>query len=449
MPGEIAQSGVGIDRSTAPDYRDRITEIRQSLGGSRIEVLGRFLLPGMGVTLVTLLTQDIYLGMIYGFFLVTQAMLYGYLATRGAQCSRFEYGATLALAALTSGTFVAIGMYMWSTHVLVAQFAAYCLVQGFATYGLTRSRMVLELMIIDTVPILIGALYASSSLALMMADQVHPAVTLAIALMILAYYVASLYNVYDAKTKLRRAENQTIATERLQAVGRLTGGVAHDFNNILTAVLGHLDLYNHLTQPAEKDNCVAEAHHAASRAAKLTSQLLFFARKARLTPVATDLAVFLDSFASRIRPLLAENVKLNTVLPPQLPLALVDQASLDIVLMQLVLNARDSMGAVGTLVLTLDQDTVHTPRKLQGATTLAPGSYCVIRLADTGAGISPALLSLIFEPFFTTKAKGQSSGLGLPMAAGFAEMSGGAISMTSTAGAGSTVALYLPAIGGD
>ena len=136
--------------------------------------------------------------------------------------------------------------------MLAAQFAAYFMVTGFAIYGLTRSSPIIPLMIIDTVPILIGSLYAASSLALTMADQVHPAVTLAIALMILNYHVVSLYNVHDTWTKLGRAEDRAITVERLEAFGRLTGGLAHDFNNILTAVLGHLDLYDHLTASAKK-----------------------------------------------------------------------------------------------------------------------------------------------------------------------------------------------------
>jgi two-component system, cell cycle sensor histidine kinase and response regulator CckA len=447
MPGQIAETGVGIKTPAALNYRDKMTAIRDSLGGPRIEMLGRFVLPGLGVSLVAMLTADLVLALVYLFFLLTQGLLFGFLASRGPNCSRTDYVMTLCLAALTSCAFVAMSIYMWSTQMLVAQFAAYSMVTGFAIYGLTRSYPIISLMIIDTVAILIGALYAASSLALTMSDQVHPVVTLAIALMILTYYVVSLYNVYDTKTKLRRAEDRAIAVERLEAVGRLTGGVAHDFNNILTAVMGHLDLYGHLTSPAEKDSCVAAAHQAATRAAKLTTQLLFFARKARLTAVATDLTDYLTAFADRARDFLPEHIILRTILPRQLPPVMVDRDNLEIVLLQLVLNARDAMGEAGNLTLALDQLGVAAPRKMQGATELSPGAYCVIRVEDDGIGISPTALNRIFEPFFTTKTKGQASGLGLPMAAGFAEMSGGAIAVSSDIATGTMVSLFLPVIG--
>ena len=124
----------------------------------------------------------------------------------------------------------------------------------------------------------------------------------------------------------------------------------------------------------------------------------------------------------------------------------VDRDNLETVLLQLILNARDALEGPGNLTLGLDYLVVPDRRKLQGDTELTPGSYCVIRVEDDGAGISTAHLNQIFEPFFTTKAKGQASGLGLPMVAGFAELSGGAVSVFSQLGHGTTVQLFLPAV---
>lgn len=356
------------------------------------------------------------------------------------------YILTLCLAALTSAAFIATAIYMWWTMELLAQFVAYCLVNGFAIYLLARNSLVVELIIIDAVTILIGSVNVSVSFAIILSDQAHPAVTLSLAAMILIYFVVNLYSVYDTRVKLRRAEDRAIAVERLEAVGRLTGGMAHEFNNILTAVLGQLDLYGHLIHPTEKDSCVAAAHQAATRAAKLTSQLLFLARKARLAAVATDLTEYLTGFADRARDFLPGPVVLRTELPTNLPIVMVDRDNLEIVLMQLLLNARDALGEAGTLTLALEHLVVPAQRKMQGATELAPGSYCVIRVEDDGIGISPAHLTRIFEPFFTTTPKGQASGLGLPMAAGFAEMSGGAVSVSSQLGRGAAVQLYLPTV---
>lgn len=447
MPGQIANAALLAKPPDGLDYRRQITAIRETLDGPRIEMIGRFVLPGMGVALVVFLTADLVVGLVYLGFLLTQALLFGFIATRKARCSRADYFVTLGLATLTSATFVAIAIYLWSTQILVAQFVAYCLVTGFAIYGLARNGTNVALMIIDTVPILIGSMYAGGSLALKMADQVHPGVTIAITLMILSYYVVSLYHVFDTRARLRSAEDRTIAVERLEAVGHLTGGLAHDFNNILTAVLGQLDLYSHLTDPAEKADCVAAAHQSATRAARLTTQLLFFARKARLTAVATDLTDYLTEFAASARALLPAGAELQTDLPSDLPLVSVDRDKLGAVLQQLTLNARDALDQTGQLTLALQIAQEPAPRRLQGDTALVSGSYCVICLRDTGTGISPAHLPRIFEPFFTTKSKGQASGLGLPMAAGFAELSGGAIAVESIQGAGTTVRLYLPSIG--
>ena len=446
MPGQIAQAGMGLDQTAVPNYRDRITAIRDSLGGARTELIVRFLLPGIGVSLIAVLIENVTVFIFYLFYLLTEAMLYGYFATRQAHCTRAEYILALCLAALSSGAFVATAIYMWWTMVPLAQFGAFCLVSGFAIFLLARNSLVVELIIIDAVAILIGSVNAGVSFAITLSDQAHPAVTLSFALMILTYFMVSLHSVYDTRVKLRRAEDRAIVVERLEAVGRLTGGVAHEFNNILTAVLGHLDLYGHLTHPSEKDSCVAAAHQAATRAANLTSQLLFFARKARLSAVATDLTEYLTVFADRAGDFLPKSIDLRTVLSANLPIVMVDRDNLDIVLLQLVLNARDALGEAGTLTLALEHLVVPVPRKMQGATELAPGSYCVIRVEDDGIGISPAHLTRIFEPFFTTKTKGQAAGLGLPMVAGFAEMSGGAVSVSSQLGVGAAVQLYLPTI---
>jgi two-component system, cell cycle sensor histidine kinase and response regulator CckA len=446
MLGLSAPTGEVARPLAAPDYRAKITAIRANLSGSRIEMIGRFVLPGLGVALIAALLSDMVLVLVYLFFLLTQAMLYGFIRTRRAQCSRGDYGMVLCLAALTSAAFVAVAMYMWSTDALAAQFAAYCLVQGFALYGLTRTGPIIELIFIDTLPIVVASLFASADLARALSPQVHPAVTMAVGLMILAYYLACLYNVFDTRAKLRLAEDRAIAAERLEAVGRLTGGVAHDFNNILTAVLGHLDLYSHLGNQAEKDASVASAHEAATRAARLTGQLLFFARKARLQAVETDLTAYLSGFAGRARDILPATITLQTDLNDQMPMVMVDRTNLETVLLQLILNARDCMDQVGALTLGLDQKSVPQPRRMQGGTSLSPGTYCVIRITDHGTGISPENLGRIFEPFFTTKGKGQASGLGLSMTAGFAEQSGGAVSVSSEVGVGTVVELYLPVL---
>lgn len=132
MSDQITDTGVGMIAPAPPDYRFRITAIQASLDGPRIEMVGRFLLPGMGVALIAVLTADPVVALLYIFFLLTQAVMFGFLATRKSRCNRAEYILALFLAGLTSTVFVGIAIYMWSTQVLIAQFAAYCMVQGFA-----------------------------------------------------------------------------------------------------------------------------------------------------------------------------------------------------------------------------------------------------------------------------------------------------------------------------
>lgn len=170
MPGQIAQSGMGLGQTAVPDYRDKITAIRDSLDGARTELLVRFLLPGIAVSLIAFLIEDLTVFIFYLFYLLTQALLFGYVATRQAHCTRREYILTLCLAALTSAAFIATAIYMWWTMELLAQFVAYCLVNGFAIYLLARNSLVVELIIIDAVTILIGSVNVSVSFAIILSD---------------------------------------------------------------------------------------------------------------------------------------------------------------------------------------------------------------------------------------------------------------------------------------
>ena len=239
-------------------------------------------------------------------------------------------------------------------------------------------------------------------------------------------------------------EAQVRQAQRMEAVGQLTGGVAHDFNNILTVIIGCIEMLGdavkdrpHLTQMTDMINS------AATRGADLTKHLLAFARRQPLQPRSTDVNALVVDAARLLRPTLGEQVEIDSMLAHDSAPALIDPSQLSTAILNLALNARDAMPDGGKLTLetrnvVLDRDyAVMNP-------DVIPGSYVMIAVSDTGEGIPGSLLDKVFEPFFTTKGLGKGSGLGLSMVYGFVKQSNGHIKIYSEPGHGTTVKLYLP-----
>lgn len=239
------------------------------------------------------------------------------------------------------------------------------------------------------------------------------------------------------------AAQRSLQAQKMQAIGQLAGGVAHDFNNILTAVIGNLDLYEVLENPCERDGCVQEARGAALRAADLVRHLLAYARRSPMQIAAHDVGGLLAQLQTLTRRLIPTNIA-QRFIPPSNPLSVaVDQTQFLTALVNLVVNARDAMPDGGRLEVRAQIVTLRAPRPLADGSSLAPGPYAEITVADTGPGIPPEILRRVTEPFFTTKAPGQGSGLGLSMVEGFARQSGGALIIASTP-SGTQMALLLP-----
>jgi two-component system cell cycle sensor histidine kinase/response regulator CckA len=248
----------------------------------------------------------------------------------------------------------------------------------------------------------------------------------------------------DARTadRLRQAETRLRQAEKLEALGRLAGGVAHDINNMMTVVLGCADLViDRLTPDDPNRMLLGELKAAANRSTTIVRQLLAFSRKQFLSPVRLDVGDVVDGLTAVLGRLIDSHVEIRIACAEGSGPVRADRAQLEQVVVNLALNARDAMPAGGTLTIETGpvdvQDTAETP-------DIAPGRYVQIVVRDTGLGMDPLTRSQVFEPFFTTKGVGQGTGLGLASVYGIVKQSGGHILVDSSLGEGSTFRVYLP-----
>jgi PAS domain S-box-containing protein len=239
-----------------------------------------------------------------------------------------------------------------------------------------------------------------------------------------------------------RVEATLRQMQRLEAIGQLTSGVAHDFNNLLTVILGNISALTRVLQGPDEQRRLEMMRAAAARGAKLTGQLLAFSRNLRLEPKAIDLNETVAGMRDLIRSTLGVTVELELHLQPDLWSALVDPTQIELVILNLAINARDAMDEAGTLTIgTANARITGIPARQEEP---GPGEYVMIAIADTGSGMSDDILDKAFEPFFTTKEVGKGSGLGLSQVLGFAKQSGGGVRVKTRTGAGTTVEVYLP-----
>jgi PAS domain S-box-containing protein len=242
-------------------------------------------------------------------------------------------------------------------------------------------------------------------------------------------------------TERRTLEEQLRQAQKMDAVGRLAGGVAHDFNNLMTVVLGYSDvLMDELPKKGASTREMEEIRKAAKRAADLTAQLLAFSRRQVLAPKVLDLNSVIAEMERLLARLLPENIRLETSLASDLWCVKADPGQIEQVLMNLAVNARDAMPHGGTVRIETANQLVK-----QDTSDLRAGQYVVVKMRDEGSGIAPAALPRIFEPFFTTKEQGKGTGLGLSTVYGILKQSGGHIGVETTIGAGTTFTIYLPA----
>jgi signal transduction histidine kinase/CheY-like chemotaxis protein len=238
-----------------------------------------------------------------------------------------------------------------------------------------------------------------------------------------------------------RAEAALRQAQRIEAIGQLTGGVAHDFNNLLTVIIGNIDLLEDLPAAPRVPERLVAMRAAAERGARLTGQLLAFARRQPLSARSVDLNGLILGMEGLLQSALGGNVRIHYRMAAEPWPALVDPTQIELVILNLAINARDAMPGGGDL--TIATANVHV-NGTESANALAAGDYVMVRVDDTGIGMTPEILSKAFEPFFTTKAVGAGSGLGLSQVFGTAHQSGGDVLIDSRPGRGTSVTLHLP-----
>ena len=243
--------------------------------------------------------------------------------------------------------------------------------------------------------------------------------------------------------RLRQSEEQLRQAQKMEAVGRLAGGVAHDFNNVLTAIFGYSDLLLEqftLDDPRRAD--VQEIRRSAERAATLTRQLLAFSRKQVMQPRLLNLNEVISNVQSLLRRLVGEDIEVQLVLEKDLTPVMADPGQMEQVLMNLAANARDAMPEGGRFdIATRNAEVESDPFERPG---LKAGRYAMLVVHDSGLGMPQHVRTHIFEPFFTTKEQGKGTGLGLATVYGIVKQSGGGIYVESEEGQGTTFAIYLP-----
>jgi PAS domain S-box-containing protein len=255
-------------------------------------------------------------------------------------------------------------------------------------------------------------------------------------------------------TERYRMHQRLAESHRMEAMGQLTAGLAHDFNNLMMGVSGALQLVPRMRHDdPNRARIVAAAQQSIERGDRLVRQLLGFARKQPMQTVAVDVAQVVGAMANDLLAhALGGRVQVRTALAPGLPPVLADQAQLESALLNLAINGRDAMPEGGLLTITADRVTLDAegqaspPLGSDGSPPDLPaGVYVVLDIADQGSGMPPEVVARAFDPFFTTKPVGEGTGLGLSQVYGFARQSGGTASIASRPGAGTTVSLWLPA----
>lgn len=345
---------------------------------------------------------------------------------------------------------VIVASYLWMPVIMIAStddalsVSGFCIMACVIIFIVRRSEQYLEMTLAEIGVVAIGLLAAAAAI-LSRYDNPLAWVGLIFAIATLvAFLTQGAFIVRRHRLRADEIVARTSQAQKLEAIGQLAGGVAHDFNNMLTAVLGNLDLIEEVDDPVLRQELLAEARAAAQRGAQVVRQLLIYARQTDGAPRQVQTSSLLGSVEALCRTLVPSSVALS-VRPPSERLSVrADEALLMAALLNLIKNGVDAVEGAGEIIVTGAARRLDAPLKCAAGQSLAAGDYVAFSVADTGPGIPDGDMDRVTDPFFTTKAVGKGSGLGLSMVAGFALKSGGGLQITSSP-LGAVVTILLPA----
>ena len=425
------------------DHRREIDRLYALEYGDTAEFAFRVLITGTSAVI-----HFSYTGMVFSLiwfvgFVLSQAALYVVMRTRPQDATASDTRSVGAMTLVTLAAFIWFPAWMITMDDIALRISGTAGTGALLIYLIHRSDRMKWMV---TGEILIVAASVGFVILMQLRDVVSTGAQLFMGfsgLALIAYFARTIGENSRQRIEAEAASVRSIQAQKMEAVGQLAGGVAHDFNNILTAVTGNLELYEAIDDPEERDQFVRDAHHAAERAAGLVQQLLAYSRKSTLAVSEYSVPLIFDQVNTLSRRLLPSSIKLEFRRPCDEMRIRVDQNQLITAMINLIVNARDAMGGSGELLVRATGHDLSIPTPMHDNQMIAPGRYVCITIQDNGPGIPHDVLRRVTEPFFTTKAIGEGSGLGLSMVEGFARQSGGGM-MIETSGAGTRVRLYLP-----
>ena len=428
------------DSTENRDYWPMVRSMVAADFGSLGELVLRYTVVFLAAIFMTLQSGNALIAVWLSGFLIVN----GYYSWRLARIrGPVSYGPFISLNALLMASvaiYTSCAVYIFGIGTVPFKSLAVAALVAQAVFNLSRHRYGSPSAIFDTIVVALAGLhFGFSSINLAEKTLAEVMVITVSTIGVSSYYVVAQYRNIQTHRSLRRARAEAIQTQKMQAVGQITAGVAHDFNNLLTVIRGNIELAEHMDSRAEMLSTLNDAKAAADRAAKLTSQLLSFSRKARLEATTVTMATFWDEFASILQRGVPASIQVDVSVSKDLRHLYCDSTQLQNALLNLLINARDALGGRGDIALF---SRPATAAEIKGIRRKGD-TFGAIGISDNGPGIAAELLGSVTDPFFTTKAVGEGSGLGLSMVKGFTEQSGGGLLISSAPG-GTRVTMILP-----
>ena len=433
----------------ARDYPAMIKDLRHADAGDPIELATRFFLLFIGFSYFAYWQSD--LNFLY--WLIAYSALHFFyvhaLLQSKDNATRTSYRRFLMVAFIAVLMFEAVVLYLWQTGDPLCRFGAVSALIGQGIFTLARHRKLRDLAIIESIMISATALGIAAMLGIEFESLPILAGCMLVTILVSAHFVLNVHDNYREEQRILAAEIVRAREERLKTIGQLTAGVAHDFNNSLTAVLGHLELFAQTDNTEEQRDYVSAARSAADRAVVLTQQLMAYARQAPLDRDYREALPLLMDVIRDHRSVFDSQTDGRLIV--DLPQSLedlspfwVDGERLQHAVSNLLRNGMAAIPQHGEVRLSASIDTLRKSVTLSNGAVLKEGQYIAITVSDNGSGIAPENIEHVIEPFWSTRGHANGSGLGLAMVHGFAEQSGGGLDIQSWPDQGTVVTLRLP-----